>query len=57
MRRDCRKNFTSQNCSELEERDSKEADALEKDLYMKDDPLTSLPGRISGDKEWRLAGC
>lgn len=54
MRSDCRKNFTSQYRSELEERDNKEADALEKDLYSKDDSFISLPGRLSGDKEWRL---
>lgn len=54
MRRDCRKSFTPQNCSELEERDNKEAVALEKDMHSKDDYLISLPGRLSGDKEWRL---
>ncbi|KAK1400904.1 Peptide-N(4)-(N-acetyl-beta-glucosaminyl)asparagine amidase [Heracleum sosnowskyi] len=54
MRSDCRKNFTSLYRSELEERANKEADALEKDLYSKDDSSISLPGRLSGDEGWRL---
>lgn len=40
--------------SALEERDRNEADALERDLHSKDDTSISLPGRLSGDKEWRL---
>ncbi|KAK1351932.1 Peptide-N(4)-(N-acetyl-beta-glucosaminyl)asparagine amidase [Heracleum sosnowskyi] len=54
MRSDCRKNFTSLYRSELEERANKEADALEKDLYSKDDSSISLPGRLSGDEGWWL---
>lgn len=51
----CRKTFTSQVRLALEERDRSEAEALERDLYSKDDASISLPGRQSGDKEWRIS--
>lgn len=51
---DCRKNLASEVRSALEERDRKEADELERYLHTKDDSSISLPGRLSGDKEWRL---
>ncbi|KAL3537825.1 hypothetical protein ACH5RR_001191 [Cinchona calisaya] len=53
--RECRKNFASQVCSELEERDRIEEEAIERDLYSNEDASISLPGRQSGDKEWRIS--
>uniref|UniRef100_A0A5B7BTB4 Putative peptide-N(4)-(N-acetyl-beta-glucosaminyl)asparagine amidase isoform X1 n=1 Tax=Davidia involucrata TaxID=16924 RepID=A0A5B7BTB4_DAVIN len=53
--RECRKNFTSQLLSALEERGRNEAQALDRDLHSKDDASISLPGRQSGDKEWRIS--
>ncbi|XP_059652725.1 peptide-N(4)-(N-acetyl-beta-glucosaminyl)asparagine amidase [Cornus florida] len=53
--RECRKNFTSQVLSALEQRDRNEAESLERDLHSKDDASISLPGRLSGDKEWRIS--
>ena len=37
----------------LEDRDGKERQALERDLHSTIDASVSLPGRLSGDKEWR----
>lgn len=51
--KDCRRGFTSQVLSILEDRDGKERQALEGDLHSTDDSSISLPGRQSGDKEWR----
>ncbi|KVH92225.1 peptide-N(4)-(N-acetyl-beta-glucosaminyl)asparagine amidase isoform X1 [Cynara cardunculus var. scolymus] len=50
--RECRKNLTSV-ISALEERDRKEVEELDKNLHSQDDDSLSLPGRLSGDKEWR----
>ncbi|KAL5566255.1 hypothetical protein UlMin_029419 [Ulmus minor] len=50
---ECRRGFTSQVLSVLEDRDEKERLALEGDLYSNDDASISLPGRRSGDEEWR----
>ncbi|KAJ9180117.1 hypothetical protein P3X46_008399 [Hevea brasiliensis] len=55
MTRDCRKSFTSLICSMLEDRDKNELEELEKGLHSKDDASISLPGRQSGDKEWRIS--
>lgn len=55
MTRECRKSLTSQLLSALEERDRNEAESLERDLYSKNDTSISLPGRQSGDKEWRMS--
>ncbi|CAL5330473.1 unnamed protein product [Camellia sinensis] len=55
IRRECRQNFTSQVISALEEQDRNEAEALERELHSKDDASISLPGRQSGDKEWRMS--
>ncbi|PRQ41864.1 putative peptide-N(4)-(N-acetyl-beta-glucosaminyl)asparagine amidase [Rosa chinensis] len=51
--KECRRGFTSQVRSALEDRDEKERQQLERDLHSTDDASTSLPGRRSGDKEWR----
>ncbi|XP_004302040.1 PREDICTED: peptide-N(4)-(N-acetyl-beta-glucosaminyl)asparagine amidase [Fragaria vesca subsp. vesca] len=51
--KECRRGYTSQVRSALEDRDEKERQELERDLRSTDDASTSLPGRRSGDKEWR----
>lgn len=51
--KECRRGFTSQVRSALEDRDEKERQELERDLHSTDNSSTSLPGRRSGDKEWR----
>ncbi|CAL5370916.1 unnamed protein product [Camellia sinensis] len=55
IRRECRQNFASQVISALEDQDRNEAEALERELHSKDDASISLPGRQSGDKEWRMS--
>ncbi|KAL4376937.1 hypothetical protein GQ457_02G034590 [Hibiscus cannabinus] len=55
MTKECRRNCTSQVLSVLEERDKIEREALERDLLSTDDAQISLPGRQSGDKQWRIA--
>lgn len=49
----CRSTFTSQLMSELEDRDEKENQARDIGTDSMDDSSVSLPGRQSGDKEWR----
>ncbi|KAI4301909.1 hypothetical protein L6164_035146 [Bauhinia variegata] len=53
MRKHCRGVFTSQLLSMIEERDMKESQELERSLHSEDDVSLSLPGRRSGDEEWR----
>ncbi|XP_062145364.1 peptide-N(4)-(N-acetyl-beta-glucosaminyl)asparagine amidase-like [Alnus glutinosa] len=48
---ECRRGFTSQVLSELDDCDKKEREVLERDLHSTDDDSISLPGRQSGDKE------
>ncbi|KAE8659956.1 Peptide-N(4)-(N-acetyl-beta-glucosaminyl)asparagine amidase [Hibiscus syriacus] len=55
MTKECRRNFTSQILSVLEDRDKIEREALDRDLLSTDDAPISLPGRKSGDKQWRIA--
>ncbi|CAK7340939.1 unnamed protein product [Dovyalis caffra] len=55
MTQECRRSFTSQIVSVLEDRDKSESEELERFLYSTDDSSVSLPGRQSGDKEWRIA--
>ncbi|KAF9670089.1 hypothetical protein SADUNF_Sadunf13G0032200 [Salix dunnii] len=55
MTRECRRSFTTQILSELEGRDKIESEELEKFLYSTGDASVSLPGRQSGDKQWRIA--
>ncbi|KAK6233012.1 hypothetical protein SCA6_003085 [Theobroma cacao] len=55
MRRECRRNYTSEILSVLEERDNIERETMERDLHSTDDASISLPGRQSGDKQWRIA--
>ncbi|XP_019053734.1 PREDICTED: peptide-N(4)-(N-acetyl-beta-glucosaminyl)asparagine amidase isoform X2 [Nelumbo nucifera] len=53
--KECRKGLSSQELVILEDRDRKEANALERGLHSQDDTSISLPGRQSGAKEWRIA--
>lgn len=53
--REQRKNFTSEMLIKLDERDKSEAEEIERNLFSKDDASVSLPGRQSGDKEWRIS--
>ncbi|KAL8555090.1 hypothetical protein ACS0TY_003044 [Phlomoides rotata] len=53
--REQRKNFDSEMLVKLDERDKSEVDEIERNLFSKDDPSISLPGRQSGDKEWRIS--
>ncbi|KAL8028776.1 hypothetical protein ABFX02_14G182900 [Erythranthe guttata] len=53
--REQRKNFNSETLLKLSERDKSEAEELERNLFSKDDASISLPGRQSGDKQWRIS--
>ncbi|KAL0282862.1 UNVERIFIED_CONTAM: Peptide-N(4)-(N-acetyl-beta-glucosaminyl)asparagine amidase [Sesamum angustifolium] len=53
--RECRKNFVSEMLLKLDERDKSEVEELERNLFSRDDAAISLPGRQSGNKEWRIA--
>ncbi|OMO96376.1 Transglutaminase-like protein [Corchorus olitorius] len=55
MTKECRRNYASQVLFELAEHDKIEMEALERDLHSTDDASISLPGRQSGDKQWRIA--
>ncbi|KAH9687981.1 peptide-N(4)-(N-acetyl-beta-glucosaminyl)asparagine amidase [Citrus sinensis] len=55
MTRECRRSFASETLSTLEDCDKCEREAMERDLYSTDDAPVSLPGRQSGDKEWRIS--
>ncbi|XP_016458163.1 peptide-N(4)-(N-acetyl-beta-glucosaminyl)asparagine amidase isoform X3 [Nicotiana tabacum] len=53
--RELQKKLSAEVISALEDRDRTEMDVIERELYSKDDAVVSLPGRLSGDKEWRIA--
>ncbi|KAK1280900.1 Peptide-N(4)-(N-acetyl-beta-glucosaminyl)asparagine amidase [Acorus gramineus] len=53
--KECRRGYTAQAISTLEQRDKKEIEDLERNLHLSDDASISLPGRQSGAKEWRIA--
>lgn len=55
IRSELRKNVNSEMLLKLYERDKSEAEELERSLFSKDDASISLPGRQSGDKEWRIS--
>ncbi|KAK4759367.1 hypothetical protein SAY87_022498 [Trapa incisa] len=55
LTRECRRSLPHQAISALEDRDRREADSLERDLHSSYDPSVSLPGRQSGDKQWRIS--
>ncbi|KAG6415594.1 hypothetical protein SASPL_123007 [Salvia splendens] len=53
--RERRRSFSSEKLIEHHERDKKEVEEMERGLSLQDDMSISLPGRQSGDKEWRVA--
>ncbi|TXG65906.1 hypothetical protein EZV62_007181 [Acer yangbiense] len=55
LTKECRRSFPSHVLSALEERDKHEREELERYLHSRDDASVSLPGRRSGDKEWRTS--
>ncbi|XP_022719172.1 peptide-N(4)-(N-acetyl-beta-glucosaminyl)asparagine amidase isoform X2 [Durio zibethinus] len=55
MTKECRRDYTSQVLSVLEERDNIEREALERDSHSTDDASILLPGRQSGSLQWRIA--
>ncbi|XVE89862.1 hypothetical protein DITRI_Ditri20bG0028700 [Diplodiscus trichospermus] len=55
MTTECRRNYTSQVRSVLEERDKIEKESLERDLHSTYDASITLPGRQSGDNQWRIS--
>ncbi|GAB4835995.1 Peptide-N(4)-(N-acetyl-beta-glucosaminyl) asparagine amidase [Ancistrocladus abbreviatus] len=55
LRKECRKHLASELLSVLEERDRNEIEILERNLLVKEDTSISLPGRRSGNKEWRIS--
>ncbi|KAL3634698.1 Peptide-N(4)-(N-acetyl-beta-glucosaminyl)asparagine amidase [Castilleja foliolosa] len=50
-----RRNFSPEMLLKLEERDKTEVEELERNLFSKGNTSISLPGRQSGDKEWRIS--
>lgn len=50
---ECRRGFTSQLLSIIEARDMEENQQLERGLHSEDDESLSLPGRRSGNEQWR----
>ncbi|KAL6585138.1 Peptide-N(4)-(N-acetyl-beta-glucosaminyl)asparagine amidase [Orobanche minor] len=53
--RERRRSLSSQMLITLDERDKSEVEEIERRLISRDDASISLPGRQSGDKEWRMA--
>lgn len=53
--RERRKNIMPEMLITLDKRDRSEAEELERSLFSKDDTSISLPGRQSGDREWRIS--
>ncbi|KAK7284260.1 hypothetical protein RJT34_19004 [Clitoria ternatea] len=51
--REIRRGFSSQLLSTIEARDLEENQHIERSLHSEDDGSISLPGRRSGDEEWR----
>ncbi|KAJ4719646.1 Peptide-N(4)-(N-acetyl-beta-glucosaminyl)asparagine amidase [Melia azedarach] len=55
LTRECRRSFASEAVSALEDRDKYERETLEREMPSAYDAPVSLPGRQSGDKEWRIS--
>ncbi|KAJ8760701.1 hypothetical protein K2173_017745 [Erythroxylum novogranatense] len=53
--KECRRGFASHMLSVLEDRDRTESEELERDVHSTYDTSVTLPGRQSGDKEWRIS--
>ncbi|KAG7533579.1 Rad4/PNGase transglutaminase-like fold [Arabidopsis thaliana x Arabidopsis arenosa] len=54
LTRERRSSLMYESLSELELRDRQEQEELERNLHSPDDASVSLPGRQSGDREWRI---
>ncbi|XP_010440773.1 PREDICTED: peptide-N(4)-(N-acetyl-beta-glucosaminyl)asparagine amidase [Camelina sativa] len=54
LTRERRNSLMYQSLPKLETRDRHEQEELERNLYSPDDASVSLPGRQSGDREWRI---
>lgn len=52
---ECRRTLPPHVVSVLEDRDRKETVEIERELHATDDASVSLPGRRSGNKEWRIS--
>ncbi|THU75034.1 hypothetical protein C4D60_Mb04t39660 [Musa balbisiana] len=55
IRKECRNGFSPEILQVLENFDKKEAEELEREVYLQVDASVSLPGRQSGAIEWRRA--
>ncbi|WOK99710.1 hypothetical protein Cni_G08422 [Canna indica] len=55
IRKECRNGYSSEILLALVDRDNKEAEELEREVYLQHDPSILLPGRQSGAIEWRRA--
>lgn len=55
LTKQCRKGIKPEVISMLEEHHKLENETLERDLHSKADTAISLPGRLSGDKQWRIS--
>ncbi|XP_074567332.1 peptide-N(4)-(N-acetyl-beta-glucosaminyl)asparagine amidase isoform X2 [Curcuma longa] len=53
IRKECRNGYSAELLIMLEDRDKKEAEELEREVYRQSDVSISLPGRQSGAIEWR----
>lgn len=53
IRKECRNGYSAELLIMLEDRDKKEAEELEREVYCQLDASNSLPGRQSGAIEWR----
>ncbi|XP_057721476.1 peptide-N(4)-(N-acetyl-beta-glucosaminyl)asparagine amidase isoform X1 [Arachis stenosperma] len=51
--KECRRGFAPQQLSMIEARDKEENQEIERSVHTEDDESLSLPGRRSGDEEWR----
>ncbi|XP_058738639.1 peptide-N(4)-(N-acetyl-beta-glucosaminyl)asparagine amidase [Vicia villosa] len=51
--KECRRGYSSQLLSIIEARDMEENQQLERSLHFEDDESLSLPGRRSGNEQWR----
>ncbi|XP_074292665.1 peptide-N(4)-(N-acetyl-beta-glucosaminyl)asparagine amidase isoform X1 [Silene latifolia] len=55
LTKQCRRGFKPETISFLNERDSQEREDLEHNLHSQDDAAVSLPGRQTGDRQWRIS--
>ncbi|KNA14976.1 hypothetical protein SOVF_102390, partial [Spinacia oleracea] len=55
LTKQCRKGLKPEEIFLLEERTKLEKEGIERDLHSKVDAAVSLPGRLSGDEQWRIS--